>query len=76
MSEQEIEKCLNEEEFYLLLADGSTLLLPSKSRLKFQISNPNLDKHNIYPYAPFVGLNGTLYLIQNLYELHKKAYLD
>ena len=76
LSEQEIEEHLNENPFYLLLADGSTLLLPNKSKLQFQIANPNLTKHNIYPYTPFVGFNGALFLLQSLYELQKQSYMD
>ncbi|AFS77448.1 nitrogenase iron-molybdenum cofactor biosynthesis protein NifE [Gottschalkia acidurici 9a] len=71
LSEMEIEKYLNSQEIYLLLGDGGTLKLQNKSELKFQISNPNLLKHNIYPYTPFVGFSGALYLIQCLYELEK-----
>lgn len=71
LNEEEIEIYLNTSSIYLLLADGATLKLNHKSKLQFQISNPNLLKHSIYPYTPFVGFNGALYLIQCLFELDK-----
>ena len=71
LSEEEIEIYLNKSPIYLLLADGATLKLDHKSKLQFQISNPNLLKHSIYPYTPFVGFNGALYIIQCLFELEK-----
>mgnify|MGYP001102480566 CR=1 FL=1 len=71
LNEMEIEKYLKDEEIYLLLGDGATLKLQNKSKLQFQISNPNFLKHNIYPYTPLVGFNGVLYLLQCLHELQK-----
>ncbi len=47
---------------YLLLADGATLKLENKSILYLQIASPNFSKHNIYPFTPFVGYNGVMYI--------------
>lgn len=71
LSERELEEYLKITPVYLLLADGATLKLEHKSKLEFQIANPNFSKHSIYPYTPFVGYNGVLYLLQSLLELDK-----
>ncbi|TCK92817.1 nitrogenase molybdenum-cofactor synthesis protein NifE [Natranaerovirga hydrolytica] len=70
-SEKQISMYLEKTPLYLLLSDGSTLKLHNKSEKTLQIANPNFIKHNIYPYTPFVGFNGVLYMIQNLIELEK-----
>ncbi len=70
-SEREMEAYLSETPSYLLLADEATLKLENKSKLHFQIANPNFSKHSIYPYTPFVGYHGALYFMQCLYELQK-----
>lgn len=71
LSERELEDYLKITPVYLLLADGATLQLEHKSSLQLQISNPNFSKYSIYPYTPFVGYNGILYLLQCLFELQK-----
>ncbi|MSU00498.1 nitrogenase component 1 [Tissierella pigra] len=71
LSERELEEYLKSAPSYLLLADGGTLKLENQSRLHLQIANPNFSKYSIYPYTPFVGYNGTLYMIQCLFELEK-----
>ncbi|NLY46219.1 MAG: oxalate:formate antiporter [Tissierella sp.] len=71
ISERELENYLKSTPSYLLLADGSTLELENSSRLSMQIANPNFKKYSIYPHTPFVGYNGTLYMIQSLFELNK-----
>ena len=72
LNEMQIENYLSNTETYLTLADGATLKLKNKTQVKLQIANPNFIKHNVYPYTPFVGLNGALYFIQSLYELEKE----
>lgn len=74
-SEAEIEEYLKETPLYLLMADGASLEFKHQSRLTMQIANPNLLKHTIYPYTPFVGFKGALYLIQCLFELDKAREL-
>jgi nitrogenase molybdenum-iron protein alpha/beta subunit len=69
LSERELEEYLKSTPLYLLLGDDGTLKLEHKSRLEFQISNPNLTKYGIYPYTPFVGYKGMLYILQCLFEL-------
>ncbi|MBU5425378.1 nitrogenase component 1 [Tissierella pigra] len=71
LSERELEEYLKSAPSYLLLADGGTLKLENQSRLHLQIANPNFSKYSIYPYTPFVGYNGTLYMVQCLFELEK-----
>ncbi|TCT15417.1 nitrogenase molybdenum-iron protein alpha/beta subunit [Natranaerovirga pectinivora] len=71
-SEAEIEEYLSETPVYLILADGSTLELANQSEISLQIGNPNIVKRNIYPYTPFVGFKGLLFMIQNLIELENK----
>ena len=71
LSERELEEYLKSTPSYLLLADGGTLKLENQSRLHLQIANPNFSKYSIYPYTPFVGYNGTLYMVQCLFELEK-----
>jgi light-independent protochlorophyllide reductase B subunit len=71
-SEAEIEEYLSKTPIYLLLADGATLELDNKGEISLQIGNPNIVKRNIYPYTPYVGFKGLLYMIQNLVELENK----
>lgn len=71
LNEMQIEAILSSTETYLTLGDGATLKLNNKTKLKLQIANPNFTKYNVYPYTPFMGLNGALYFTQCLYELEK-----
>lgn len=72
LTEREIEEYLSNTPAYLLMGDEATLQLNNRSRLHLQIANPNFTKYSIYPYTPFVGYKGLLYMIQSLYELHRK----
>lgn len=71
--EMEIEDYLSSKDIYLLLGDGGTLNFKNRAKAKFQISNPNLLRHNIYHRTPFLGFNGALYFLQNLYEIEKSS---
>lgn len=57
---------LREKELFMVLGDGVTVGMDNKCKKAIQISNPNMDKVNIYPYTPFVGLRGCLYLIEKI----------
>lgn len=57
-------KYLKESDLLVLLADGASIDMKHNSKLDIQISNPNLKSVNIYPYTPFVGLRGILYIIE------------
>lgn len=59
-------KYLKEKELLILLGDGCTLDMPSKAKFKMQVSNPNLKDVNLYPYKPFVGFRGTMYLMEKI----------
>lgn len=63
-NERERMSYLKDRELYLLLGDGATLKMPHKAREAVQISNPNLDKIILYPYTPYVGFRGVLWMIQ------------
>lgn len=71
LTERQLEEYLSNTPAYLLMADEATLQLNNCSRLHLQIANPNFTKYSIYPYTPFVGYKGALYMIQSLYELQK-----
>ena len=72
LTERQIEEYLSNTPAYLLMADEATLQLNNRSRLHLQIANPNFTKYSIYPYTPFVGYRGVLYMIQSLYELQRQ----
>lgn len=55
---------LKERPLYCLLADGATLKMAHQAKGCLQISNPNMDQSIVYPYTPFVGLRGMLWMIQ------------
>ena len=63
-------KYLRDEELLLLMGDGPSLDMEHSSVLDIQISNPNLNRVNMYPYTPFVGLRGVLYLVERLCNIH------
>lgn len=64
--EYERYKYLKENDLLMLLADGCTLDMPSRAKFKMQISNPNINAVNLYPYKPFVGFRGTMYLMEKI----------
>lgn len=60
---------LKDSELAILMADGATLDMSHRSNLDIQISNPNLNTVNIYPYTPYVGLRGCLLLIEKILSI-------
>ena len=60
---------LKNTELFGLFADGASLDMKHNSVFDIQISNPNLNKVNIYHYKPFIGLRGVLYIIERLMNL-------
>lgn len=63
-------KFLKENQLLILMGDGATLDMDkNSSKLHIQISNPNLNKVNIYPYTPYVGLRGVLVLLEKILEI-------
>ncbi|MGL5148971.1 MAG: nitrogenase component 1 [Clostridium sp.] len=68
-SEYEREIYLRENELALILGDGVTLAMKHKGNATMQISNPNLDKVNIYSYTPFVGFRGALYILEKVFNI-------
>ncbi|MGL5086020.1 MAG: nitrogenase component 1, partial [Clostridium sp.] len=62
-SEYERETYLKEKELLMLIGDGISLNMKHRSYGAIQVSNPNLGKVNIYPYTPFVGFRGALYIL-------------
>lgn len=57
---------LKNEELFGVFADGPSLDMKHNSKLDLQISNPNLDRINVYPYTPFIGFRGILYIIEKI----------
>lgn len=55
---------LKDTELLILMSDAVSIDMNHKSKLDIQISNPNLDSVNIYPYTPYLGLRGVLVLIE------------
>ncbi|MGL4362725.1 nitrogenase component 1 [Paraclostridium bifermentans] len=68
-SELERMKFLKENELMILLGDGPSIDMKHDSKLDIQVSNPNLEKINIYPYTPFVGFRGCLYIIEQILNI-------
>lgn len=52
-----------------LFGDGPSLDMESNTIIKLQVSNPNLDKINIYPYTPYVGFRGCMYFIERILNI-------
>lgn len=69
VSEFERMKYLKEQELLILFADGATLDMKHDSKLDVQISNPNLNQTLIYPYTPYMGFRGMLYLIEKILNI-------
>lgn len=59
-------KYLKSNELLILMADGATLDMFHRSKLDMQISNPNINALNIYPYTPYVGFRGCLLLLEKI----------
>lgn len=62
-------KYLKDKELLMLLGDGPSLDMVHNSKLDLQVSNPNLEKINIYPYTPFVGFRGCLYIMEKILNI-------
>ena len=62
-------KYLKETELLMLLADGVTLDMKHNSKFDLQVSNPNLNRINIYPYTPYIGFRGCLWIIENILNI-------
>ena len=65
-SEFERMKYLKNVELLGLFGDGPSLDMKHNSKLDLQVSNPNLDRINIYPFTPFIGFRGTLNIIEKI----------
>lgn len=65
-SEKERMSYVKETPLYLLLADGPTLEMKNQAKKTMQVSNPNLDQVITFPYTPFVGVRGMLWMIQTI----------
>ncbi|MEF9991716.1 MAG: nitrogenase component 1 [Romboutsia sp.] len=68
-SELDRMKYLKETELLALFGDGASLDMVHKSKLNLQISNPNLNEINIYPYTPYIGFRGCLYMIEKILNI-------
>lgn len=68
-SELERMKYLKDKELLMLLGDGPSIDMKHNSKLDLQVSNPNLEKINIYPYTPFVGFRGCLYMMEKILNI-------
>ncbi len=62
-------KYLKETKLLMLLADGPSLDMKHNSKLDLQVSNPNLHRRNIYPYTPYLGFRGCLWMIENILNI-------
>lgn len=60
---------LKDKALLMLLGDGPSLDMVHNSKLDLQVSNPNLEKINIYPYTPFVGFRGCLYIMEKILNI-------
>ncbi len=62
-------KYLKEAELLAVLGDGASLDMKHNSKLDLQISNPNLNRINLYPYTPYVGFRGLLYVMEKFINI-------
>lgn len=60
---------LNHKELLILLGDGPSIDMYHNSKLDIQVSNPNLETINIYPYIPFIGFRGCVYMIEKILNI-------
>lgn len=67
-SEKERMLYLKEKPLYLLLADEPTLKMKNQAKKAVQVSNPNLSTVLTFPYTPFVGVRGVLWMVQQIYN--------
>lgn len=67
-SERERMLYLKEKPLYLLLADEPTLKMKNQAKKAIQVSNPNLSTVLTFPYTPFVGTRGALWMVQQIYN--------
>ncbi len=67
-SEKERMLYLKEKPLYLLLADEPTLKMKNQAKKSMQVSNPNLGTVLTFPYTPFVGTRGVLWMVQQIYN--------
>ena len=67
-SEKERMLYLKERPLYLLLADEPTLKMKNQAKKAVQVSNPNLSTVLTFPYTPFVGVRGVLWMVQQIYN--------
>jgi nitrogenase molybdenum-cofactor synthesis protein NifE len=50
----------------IILGDAITMEISNDTPIKLQVSNPNMDRINLYEYTPFMGFNGVSYIIEML----------
>ncbi|WP_373600986.1 nitrogenase component 1 [Paraclostridium bifermentans] len=60
---------LNHKELLMLLGDGPSIDMYHDSKIDIQVSNPNLETINIYPYTPFIGFRGCVYMIEKILNI-------
>lgn len=65
-TELERMKYLKDADLLGVFGDGPSLDMVNKGKIKLQVSNPNLDRINIYPYTPYVGFRGCVYFIEHI----------
>lgn len=59
-------KYLKNTDLLGLFGDGACLDMKHNSKLDLQVSNPNLERINIYAYTPYIGFRGTLNIIEKI----------
>jgi len=53
------------------MGDGSVSKMNHQAKSYLQISNPNFDRRMIYPYTPFIGFRGVLYVIEQILNIER-----
>ena len=59
-------KYLKNTDLLGLFGDGTVLDMKHNSKLDLQVSNPNLDRINIYAFTPYIGFRGTLNILEKI----------
>ena len=53
----------------MICGDGPSLEMEHQAKLELQVSNPNLNQVLIYPYTPYMGFRGMLFVIEKILNI-------
>ncbi|MBP3905017.1 MULTISPECIES: nitrogenase component 1 [Turicibacter] len=62
-------KYLKSKELFMICGDGPSLEMEHQAKVELQVSNPNLNQVLIYPYTPYMGFRGMLFVIEKILNI-------